>query len=57
VPYKVNGTARVAIRGEDSLNWTFSWIELLVRDPLALEFPEGGGGVHAAQLDDGVRRP
>jgi len=39
VPYRVNGTARVARRGEDSLNWTFSWIELLVRDPLALEFP------------------
>ena len=40
VPYKVNGTSRVARRGEDSLDWTFSWIEMLVRDPLALEFPK-----------------
>jgi hypothetical protein len=39
VPYKVNGTARVARRGEDVLEWTFTWIELLVKDPLALEFP------------------
>jgi len=39
VPYKVNGTARVARRGEDVLEWTFSWIELLLADPLALEFP------------------
>jgi len=39
VPYKVNGTARVARRGEDALEWVFPWIELLVRDPLALEFP------------------
>jgi hypothetical protein len=40
VPYKVNGTARVARRGEDVIEWTFSWIEMLVRDPLALEFPK-----------------
>jgi hypothetical protein len=40
VPYKVNGTARVARRGEDVLEWTFSWIELLVKDPLTLEFPK-----------------
>jgi len=44
VPYRVNGTSRVAVKGEDSLNWTFSWIELLVRDPLVLEFPREADG-------------
>jgi hypothetical protein len=50
VPYRVNGTSRVARRGEDALEWTFSWIELPVRDPLAparalaLEFPREAGG-------------
>jgi hypothetical protein len=44
VPYKVNGTSRVTIKGEDSLNWTFTWVELLLRDPLVLEFPEEVNG-------------
>ena len=44
VPYKVNGTSRVAVKGEDSLNWTFTWVELLLRDPLVLEFPEEVNG-------------
>ena len=44
VPYRVNGTSRVVVKGEDSLNWTFAWVELLLRDPLVLEFPEEVNG-------------
>ena len=44
VPYRVNGTSRVAVKGEDSLDWTFAWVELLLRDPLVLEFPEEVNG-------------
>jgi len=44
VPYRANGTSRVAVKGEDSLNWTFTWVELLLRDPLLLEFPKEVNG-------------
>jgi len=43
VTYKVNGTTRVVVKGEDVIEWTFTWISLCIKDPLALEFPKEVG--------------
>ena len=40
VPYKANGTLRVAIKGEDVLEWLLNCVEMEVGDPVKLEFPE-----------------
>ena len=43
VEYAANGTSRVAVKGEDVLSVFYSWVELLQRDPLVLEFPQRVG--------------
>lgn len=43
VTYKVNGTTRVVVKGEDVIEWTFTWIGLCIKDPLVLEFPKEVG--------------
>ena len=44
VPYRANGTERVAVRGEDELYVFYQWVALLLRDPVLLEFPETVSG-------------